>query len=422
MRNEKMRTLFLRFVLFFFLFSFVNCVSNNHLSPIEIPADFTGVVGGQTNSPEEYALLDAMGADWLLATFYWSRIEPEDDKWFFDNYDKYVDVSKAAGKKILGVLGYSNSWIHDDGKWPQYIPPDKMDFFLDFVRQTASRYRGKVDAWCIWNEPNFTFWKGPKKEFFELTRQTADALRETDPDIIILGGAFNRGIFGLPRSYIKGLFESGAMEKADGVAFHPYELNPARTQKLYKKFEKICARYGFGDSVWATETGYPTGGWYPTAVREKRFPEYIVKTIVNLAVEGVNKVIWYELFDPVVRVKGNSEHHFGLVRSTGDYTSKGAEAFSLCSRYISGTTCYPLSHDSLPQSLKAYYFESQTKTLVLWKDGIPIRLQSGVSGLMHDPVTGESVAINPDTVITVRAMPVFITWEEETGAQLQRVR
>ena len=403
-------------------FSFLillSCISNPAASPVsrEIPVDIAGIVhAGHTNSPEEYALLEKMGVNWLLTTFSWNSIEPSDDQWNFDFYDEYVDTAKAAGKKIIGVLGYGVPWIHNDGKSRYYIPPDKIHFFLDYVRQTAEHFRGRVDAWCIWNEPNSRFWTGSRDEFLTLARLTADAVKETDPDVILLGGAFNRGVFGLPAAYIRGLFESGAMEKVDAIAFHPYELNPVRALRLYRAFESIVADYGFAGRIWLTEVGYPTGGWYPTKVAEKRFPEYVVKTFVNFAAGGAGKIIWYQLFDPVEREKGNSEDYFGLVRSRDDYTSKGAEAFRLCAVHLAGTVYRPAlpPRGELPKSLKAFYFEKPESSgggaLVLWKDGASMKIALQTSGgIMHDPVSGNASALPVQTVINIGAMPVFIT-------------
>ena len=407
-----------------------SCASNQIVttnSQPEIPADIAGLVhAGQTNTPEEYALLDRMGASWLLATFYWSRIEPVNNQWNFKTYDLYVDTAQTAGKKILGVLGYDVSWIHEDGASHNYIPPDKIEMFCDFVRQTTTHFRGRVDAWCIWNEPNFHFWKGSKEEFFELTRRAAEVIREADPGVTITGGAFNRGIFGLPKNYIRGLFESGAMEKVDAIAFHPYELNPARAVKLYGDFRALAAGYGFAGRIWVSEVGFPTGGWYPTKVPEKKFPEYVVKTFVNLAVSGAQKIFWYELFDSENRSKSNSEDYFGLVRSENDHTSKGAEAFRLCAVHLAGTVYrsdLPL-REGLPASLKTFYFEKPEGggALVLWKQGTPSKItlqlvpgadKNGSDGFLavHDAVSGHASAIQPEAIIEVGRTPVFVTWE-----------
>jgi len=399
---------------------FAACASSQKLAPtnpLEIPADIAGLVhAGRTNTPEEYALINRMGASWALNTFYWERIERAENQWDLESYDKYVDTANAAGIKIIGVLAYDVPWIHDDGKTHEYIPPDKIPFFLEYVRQTAAHFRGRVDAWCIWNEPNFHFWRGSRDEFLVLARQSVEALRETDPEVKILGGAFNRGIFGLPKAYIRGLFESGAMEKADAVAFHPYELNPARTAKLYNAFRALVAEYGFANKIWITEAGYPTGGWYPTATSEKNFPAYIVKTFVNIALNGAQKIFWYQLFDPSERVKSNSEDFFGLVRSENDHTSKGAEAFRLCAVHLAGTVYRPdlPPREKLPRSLRAFYFERPTGggTLVLWKEGVTaqVTLQTPAGSVMHDPVSGNAIPISAETTITVGTMPVFVTW------------
>ena len=387
-------------------------------APLLIPADIAGIVhAGRTNSKEEYALLDRLGADWTLLTFNWNRIEPAEGQWNFDYYDEFTDTAKAASKKIIAVLGYDVPWIHKDGKRHYFIPQDKLDFFVNYVRQVTAHFRGRVDAWCIWNEPNGHFWKGSREEFFELTRLAADVVQETDPDVILLGGAFNRGIFGLPVQFIRGLFESGAMEKVDAVAFHPYELNPERTAKLYSSFRAIAADYGFAGRIWITEVGYPTGGLYPTAVPEKKLPAFVVKTFVNLAVSGAQKILWYQLFDPPNRVKTDSEDFFGLLRSREDFTSKGAEAFRLCALHIAGTVYRPdlPLRNGLPHSLRAFYFEKPEGggALVLWKEGSPLRVTlHGLADvyILHDLVSRGAAPLLPDT-LTVGSMPVFVTWQ-----------
>ncbi|MCL1930502.1 MAG: cellulase family glycosylhydrolase [Treponema sp.] len=406
------------------------CASSQKLapsSPLAIPTDIAGIVhAGHTNTPEEYALVNRLGAQWTLTTFSWREIEPSQGQWDFDSYDQYVEAAQTAGIKIIGVLAYDVAWIHPDNERHRYIPPDKIPFFLEYVRQTASRFRGKVDAWCIWNEPNTThFWKGSRDDFLNLARQAADTLRETDPDVIILSGAFNRGISGLPKAYIRGLFETGAMENANAIAFHPYELNPARTARLYNEFRAMVAEYGFADKIWITEAGYPTGGWYPTATSEKKFPAYIVKTFVNLSIGGAQKILWYQLFDPLSRVSRNSEHFFGLVRSREDYTSKGAEAFRLCAVHLAGTIYRPdlPPREKLPRSLRTFYFERPTGggTLVLWKEGVTARvtLQTPTGSALHDPVSGSSTPMPAETTITVGSMPVFVTWTDNGAVRVK---
>ena len=394
-----------------------------------IPDDFTGVIHGSTNTEEENAYLDYLGVKWILQTFNWSKIERKQGQWNFETFDILVDNLNAEGIKVLGVLAYDTKWLNAEGSAEDNITARELPYFLEYVKKTVGHYKGRVDAWCIWNEPNSSrFWKGSREDFFELTRHTAVAIREVDSDVKILGGAFNRGIFRLPKKFIKGLFESGAMDSVDAVAFHPYELNPARTLRLYDQFRKIVEGYGFGDRIWITEVGYPTGGLYPTRVQEKIFPGYIIKTFVNLAAAGTPKLLWYELFDPHERSGRNSEHFFGLVRSTHEYTSKGAEAFRLCANYLPGKNCYVLEpgQDGLPRSIRAFWFSpvqgsgNNSSALVLWYEGVgskQVRLRLPGTAVSRDPISGSETAIPAETVIKAGKIPVFITWNSQDGEE-----
>jgi len=413
------------------LLFFSSCASSRLVYPEKtvIPEDFAGIVhAGRTGTQREFAYMDYLGVNWVLYTFSWSTLEPEQGEWDFLVFDNLVDRNKAAGIKIIGLLAYDNWWIHDNMDGPRYIPPHRTPDFLNYVRRTVDHFRGRVDAWSIWNEPNARFWRGTDEQFIELARLTADAVREVDSEVILLGGGFNRNVTGLPEKFIRGLFESGAMDKTDGIAFHPYELNPYRTALLYDKFRNIVDDYGFGDKIWVTEVGYPTGGWYPTRVQEKRFPEYVIKTWVLLAAGGAQKILWYQLFDPFNRTKDNSEHFFGLVQNSRDYVSKGAEAFRLCARFLSETDCYAaeLGADGLPRSIRSFWFRGSGRgVLVLWNDNlgskqIHLRL-SGTNFALHDPVTGAESQIQADTVVRVGRMPVFITWDGSEDRPLIRL-
>jgi len=384
-----------------------------------VPSDFAGIVhAGGTGTQKEFDYLNYLDASWVLHTFNWNRIEPVKGEWDFSFYDSIVNNNMAAGIKVLGILAYDADWIHEDVNKDFYIPPHHLPDYLEYVRKTVEHFRGRIGAWCIWNEPNFFFWAGTDDEFVELSRQAADAVREVDNDVILLGGAFNRGFFGLPERFIRKLFESGAMDKVDAIAFHPYELNPSRMAVLYGRFRKIVDDYGFGDKIWITEMGYPTGGWYPTKVREGRLPEYVIKTFAFLSSAGSNKLLWYQLFDPAERVNSDSEDFFGLVRSRLDYTSKGAEAFRLCAKYMQGSICYVLAPggESLPASMRLFWYKrTEGGAMVLWYEGLGskqvlLRLD-GTELIKHDPVSGAESKIQPDTVIRVGSMPVFITWD-----------
>jgi hypothetical protein len=404
------------------VFIFLSCVSTPlpPSVPVTIPDDFFGMVhAGNTETPEEYAVLDEMGVKWILATFYWSDIERERGKIDFSHYDSYVDNGRKAGKKIIAVLAYDVPWLFPDGKQRRYIAPENIPLFLNFVEKTVEHFRGRVDAWEIWNEPNFMFWKGSDKEFFELAKLTARKIRETDPHANILGGAFWR----VPKKFIRDMFRAGAFENVDGLAFHPYALNPGGAVKLYDKFTSVLSEFNYSGPLWVTEAGYPTGGWYPTSVSEDDQPSYVVKTITGIAARGARALLWYELFDSYNKGEspepGNSEAYFGLLYP--DYgRKKGFYAYSLCANYLAGREYRPglIEKNNIPETLIVFYFAGKegNNTLVLWNDkksAIKVHVALGNPGLLHDVSTGEHTAIPGKTEVDIGYTPVIITWDDE---------
>jgi len=407
----------------FLLLFFASCASIPvHISPEgrRIPDDFAGIVhAGRAGTDTEFPQLKRLGAKWALQTFYWHHIEGVQGEWDFSFYDTIVNDCVAAGIKIIGVLAYDTPWIHENGRLIKYIPPDRLPDFLQYIKKTVEHFRGRVDAWSIWNEPNFHFWTGPEDEFIELSCRTADAVREIDKDVILLAGAFNRLLFGLPVKFIRNFFELGAMEKVDYIAFHPYELSVTRAVRLYEKFRRVVDEYGFGDKIWITEMGFPTAGWYPNRISLKKFPEAVIKAYAHLAYSGAMNVLWYQMYDPEIRRRIDSEDHFGLIRSAADPASKAAEAFRLCALYMPNTTCYVLTpeQDGIPRSVQAFWFKRENRAaLVLWKDGggtsrLNIRL-SGTGHLRHDIVTGNETSTSKEIAVRVGREPIFITWQD----------
>jgi len=381
---------------------------------VTIPEDFFGIVhAARTQEEKEEKLLKQMGAVWILNTFYWSSIEPEKDHFDYTHYDIYVKEAKKQGKKIIGVLGYSTNYAQPQNKY--YVSKKQMPFFLRYVEETVRRYKGQVDAWCVWNEPNILFWKGTRSSFFELSKLATDVIRKTDPDAYIIGGSFCR----TPAGFIKSMHKSGALEGIDALAFHPYALNPSGSMQLYDKLTKTLSEINYSNPVWVTEVGYPTGGWYPNKVSLDEFPSYIVKTISGAAARGARALLWYHMFDSLDKNEKslNSENFFGL--NFKDYSRKaGSFAYELCARFLPGSRYIPElpQRKNIPSNIVSFCFlggSSGNNTLIIWNDKkqkVNIELNLPANALLHDISSGQS-ALLPADALNITDKPLFITWQ-----------
>ncbi|MDR1566856.1 MAG: beta-galactosidase [Treponema sp.] len=387
----------------------------------EVPQDFFGIIPFQRDLvPRDFEMMDELGVVWQRRTCRWSSLEPRQGEWDFSGWDAYVNDSKAAGNKLLAILAYDTAWLHGKENAPQKITPEELPHYLNYVETVVSRYKGRIDAYEIWNEPNISFWKGPEEDFFAMTRAAAQKIRELDPDAKIVGGSFWRA----PRGFVKRIFESGALDHVDAVSFHPYAVNPKGAVKLYDKLVKILEACHFTGEIWVTEVGYPTSGWYPTRVKEENFPTDIVKTLAGLATRRIRVLFWYELKDSYNRGEApsrfNSEYYFGI--SYLDHSRKnGYYAWALCGQNLAGAEYLPELPErlGLPKRTVSLCFRGpgNKNTLILWNEwggAVNVRVTlPGAGQTIYDISTGEGSPLGAEAELRITRTPLFITWIAE---------
>ncbi|MDR0321271.1 MAG: hypothetical protein LBI28_07190 [Treponema sp.] len=411
-------------------FSFIISCSSTPLpsgGSVKVPDDFLGFVhAGDSRTTEEYALLDDLGVDWILSTFYWRRIEAERGVFDFSSYDDYVNTANREGKKVIAVLAYETPWLFPSGERKKYISRENIPHYLNFVEQTVLHFKDRVDVWSIWNEPNIWFWSGPKNVFYDLSRAAAQRIREVAPASYIIGGAF----FRVPKNFIIRMHRAGALENLDGIAFHPYALNPRGSMLLYDKFLNILSEINYTGDVWVTEIGYPSRGFYPSRVSLQELPSHVVKTITGAAARGARALLWYQLFD--YRNPGepgsnslNSEDFFGLAYPNLTLKS-GGFAYALCSRYLSGARYaneLPI-RENIPANIVSFCFlesSSGYNTLVLWNDQNKtqtVNLELSSQAEIHNISTGENRPLPENISVSIGKQPLIITWQ---GTALPRL-
>jgi hypothetical protein len=91
---------------------------------------------------------------WMRVTLRWSFIQPTSGAPFdFSRYDAQITAAANQGIKILAVLSTAPQWA--GGGVNGTTPPSNIALWQSFVRATAQKFRGKIVAYEIWNEPNF---------------------------------------------------------------------------------------------------------------------------------------------------------------------------------------------------------------------------------------------------------------------------
>jgi hypothetical protein len=242
-------------------------------------------------------LLRAAGVSWIRQELPWEQIEPlargqtADPKFgesTWAKFDDIVDRARALGLNVLLRLDTSPRWAlpadAPDGLSP---PVDDTDYW-DFVSQVAARYRGRVAAYQIWNEPNLnTEWGRRPPDaaaYARLLRGASERIRSVDPSARVVMAALAPTLTESSDAlnellYLQQLYDAGARGTFDVLAVQAYGLrggpDDPRLDRSDVTFSRpVLARQLMarnGDSatpVWATEMGWNVN---PPSFLEQRF-------------------------------------------------------------------------------------------------------------------------------------------------------
>ena len=221
------------------------------------------------------SLVHRSGCTWVLQLFSWSELEPLPGEYFWEYADSVVRACEHYGLKLVVRLDQPPAWALSstaDG------PPVDPEAYGDFVDRVVQRYRGRISAYVIWNEPNLAQeWGGlpPDPEgYVRLLEAAYTAVKRNDPQALVVsaGLAPTNAVDDSAlddRTYLRSMYERGASDYFDVLGAHPYGFayppdDPRGTHgglnflRLMDLREIMVEKGDQRKPVWATEVGWTT--------------------------------------------------------------------------------------------------------------------------------------------------------------------
>ncbi len=225
-----------------------------------------------------------MGFGWIKQQVEWIVYEPSKGNFQWGELDRLVNSANAAGIKVLFSVLRSPKWANaePDG------PPQNFNDLGDFFAAMASRYKGRVHAYEVWNEQNLAReWRGhglSASRYVELLRICYNRIKAADPDAVVVAGALTPTGVNDPaiaiddRLFLRQMYEAGLRGVSDAVGVHPSgfanppdsswpnNLSAAPSHNNHPSFyfrntmedyHNIMVEYGDGrKQLWPTEFGW----------------------------------------------------------------------------------------------------------------------------------------------------------------------
>jgi hypothetical protein len=202
---------------------------------------------------------------WRLWDAYaaWPNVEPQKGRWDFSRIDQYVAIAESHGVEVLLPLGLSPTWAsarpaERSGYGPgNAAEPAEVANWRGYVQQVATRYKGRIHAYEIWNEPNLPdFFSGSPETMLQLAREAYQTLKRVDGTVVVVSPSATgaSGVAWLDR-YLK----LGGSAYSDVIGFHFY-VTPAPPEAmvdLAQKVRRVMAKDGVANRpLWDTEAGW----------------------------------------------------------------------------------------------------------------------------------------------------------------------
>lgn len=280
------------------------------LSAGPAPASPYGV-NAHVPSPAVLDAIAAGGIRWVRVDFLWSWVEPEQDRFDWSVYDEVVDAALARGLSVYATVGDTPAWATDGP--PGRGAPRRWADWYDVCYRAASRYRGRVDHWGMWNEPNVArFWAGTRDEYIEgILGVGAAAVHAASPTARACGPELAHLQSARWDSWLRDVLARAAGE-LDVVTHHIYPdgtsarsvadlLARGSSYPWDPPSVREVLRDGgwLGRPFWLTETGCSSGGSASGEQAQAAFVTGLAAALLGPArvAAWVHKVFFYEIAD-----------------------------------------------------------------------------------------------------------------------------
>lgn len=380
--------------------------------------------------PEKaYDKVADIGVKWIRIQSGWARTEKEKGVYDFAWLDDIVDNILRRGMKPWICLCYGNPLYSPFASvyfgavgCPPVATQEERDAWVRYVTAVVTHYRGKVEYYEIWNEPDSRYsWKhdhpedepepGPNPhEYALLANLTADAIHAADPKAKAVGFAIAKAY---NFTYINTALAEGMAERIDALSFHAYTADDTMRPSYLKTFRKLLDSYRPGIEIIQSETGTQSRSDGAGALaglswtKEKQVKHQLRNLIHDLAAD-VTFTSYFSTMDMIEALRGlladkksyQDYGYFGVLSadfdengfSTGTYTPKPSYRSLQVLAALFSEDCRPeplvVRHVSLPskrikgndcddKTICVYTFgkKNGAKAVVYW-NAVPLLTQT----------------------------------------------
>jgi hypothetical protein len=284
---------------------------------------------GAVDAYQDGARADEVGVRWSRLMFPWQRVQRVGSReWWPAISEDIINDEVRRGRKLVGVLVNTPDWASNGAGRSLTSPPRNLNLPIDdpenywaaYVKRSAASYRGRVDTWIVWNEPDvwddhhpgYT-WSGSVEEFYRLQKVAYLAARKGNPDakVLLPGLTYWWDERGGKPQYFQRLLDVAVKDPEapannwffDAAVLQLYN-DPALLYDVPTKYRQIMAERGVNRPIWINETNVAPWDDYDRPLTRAHFrangeeqASYLIQAYSLALAAGVERIAVYKLRD-----------------------------------------------------------------------------------------------------------------------------
>ena len=392
-----------------------------HLTPPATPVPPT-LFGLHLHRPAPDTWPQVPFAEWRLwdsKSIVWTVMEPHKGEFNFIQLDQDVAMAEQHHVGVLLTLGQTPPWASalPDGTHPPghlgALPPVDEEDWKTYVRAIATRYKGRIHEYEVWNEVNLkSFYSGTREQLFTLAKDAYEVIHEVDPTATVLSPSVTGGY---DVGWFKHYLDLGGGKYADVIAYHIY-TSPKSPEAGVDVIHQVLAAMherGVNKPLWNTESGYtitsdfaqftPEGGSLSRILSHEEAVGYVMRAYVLNWASGASRLYWYD-WDGA---------RMGLGDNSGHTKKPSAYGYATIERWMVGAILRSCDSDAEQNWTCVLDRDSQKQFLVWNADKIvtrPLPKGAEVTKMESLSATGEAVSkrLGADGMVSYTPIPTLL--------------
>lgn len=252
-------------------------------------------------------------ASWRNFHSVWAKLEPNKGQWQFEQLDKDVALAGQNGVDVMLALQSTPTWASARPNEMGCCTPQAakgnaaeakdMDDWCNYVRTVATRYKGRVRYYELWNEPNVKrFYSGDIEHLVALNRAAYTTLKAIDPQITVVSSSLSPCCESL--AYLNTFLAKGGGLYADAISYHFY-VAPKPPEAMLQRIaqvKELMKKHAVNKPLWNTESGWriinsdkniKDEQWAGAPLSTETAAAYVVRSYILSWAAGVERLYWY---------------------------------------------------------------------------------------------------------------------------------